>query len=118
MFHLLLFMSVFALPVFWIWPLSTVLPVYLVLFVISVWIYIYVIKAMRRPVETGLEKSLNSTGEVLDARPDGITIWIQSEKWLARTRDSLNKGDRAQVIGKDGLVLKVQRLDSQKGLKR
>lgn len=115
--HLLLFMPVFALPVFWIWPLSTALPVYLVIFVISVWIYIYVIKAMRRPVETGMEKLLQSIGEVLDVRTDGLTIRVQSEEWQARTRDSLNKGDRVQVIGKDGLVLKVQRLDSQTGLK-
>jgi membrane protein implicated in regulation of membrane protease activity len=107
--HLILMMPVLALPVFWFMPFSVAGPVYAVVLIISAWLYYWIMRAMRRPVETGLEKILHSTGEVIDVQGESVRVRLQGESWEAESPDSLHPGDRVQVVSIHGLVLEVRR---------
>ena len=56
--HLILFTPVFALPVFWFFPLNTALPIYISILAISGFLYFKVFQAMRLEVRTGQEAML------------------------------------------------------------
>jgi membrane protein implicated in regulation of membrane protease activity len=109
--HLILLMPVFALAVFWIWPLAVAAPIYAVVSALSLWMYALVWQAMRRPVLIGAEELVHSTGEVMEVQGKTLRVRVHSEMWNAESRDSLRRGDRVQVIGITGLTLRVRRGD-------
>jgi len=51
--HVILLLLFFGLPVFWLRPLSMALPVYLLILLLSAWVYYYTIAAMCRDVTEG-----------------------------------------------------------------
>ena len=108
--HLILMMPLLALPVFWLWPLDVAGPAYAGVVGISVWIYYLTIKAMHRPVETGQEALLHSTGEVIAADGQSARVRMRSEIWEAMCSEPLHTGDRVEILAINGLVLRVQRL--------
>ncbi|MEJ2346017.1 MAG: NfeD family protein [Gammaproteobacteria bacterium] len=85
--HLILLLPVLALPVFWWLPLTLAGPVYAAVCGLSAWIYYYVIRAMRRPVETGSEELLHSTGEVISVDGRRLRVRIHGEVWAAESDD-------------------------------
>ena len=107
--HLILFLPVFGLAVFLIWPLSMAAPIYTVIFLLSLAIYVLVIRAMRQPVITGTEALLHSMGIVIGAEGDHWRVAVGNESWEAESAESLKTGERVQITGIDGLRLKVQR---------
>jgi len=109
--HLILLMPVFALAVFWIWPLSVAGPVYAVITALSLWMYAYIWRAMQRPVLGGAEELLHSDGEVLEANGSALRVRVHSEMWNAESKDTLHRGDHVRVVGITGLILHVKRLD-------
>ena len=113
--HLILLMPVFALVVFWIWPLSVAGLVYAVITALSLWMYAYIWLAMRRPVLGGAEELLHSAGEVLEVNGDTLRVRVHSEMWNAESKDTLHRGDHVKVVGMTGLILHVQRLDNSAG---
>lgn len=60
--HILLSMPVLALAVFWVRPLATALPIYLVILVLSTWLYVPTLRAMHAPVQLGREGMLHELG--------------------------------------------------------
>jgi len=118
--HVVLALPFIGLAVFWLWPLSVALPVYLVVLFLSGWVYYYTIAAMRRQVTIGPETLVHSVGEVLPDGANGLRVRVQSETWGARSRDVLHPGDRIEVIGLDGLTLRVRRYaeDETRGVER
>lgn len=106
--HLLLLMPIFGLAVFWFWLISIAASVYRVILGLSGWLYYCVIKAMRRPVETGAEAILQSTVEVVGRESSLVRVRVRSEMWNAESRDDLHTGDRVEVTGIHGLTLVVR----------
>lgn len=109
--HLLLLLPLAALPVFWWLPVSLSVPIYGAVVAVSGGAYWLALRAMHRPVETGAEALLNSTGEVIDPRPARLRIRVHGEIWNAKSRDNLRKGQRVKVLKVDGLTLTVCRID-------
>ena len=107
--HLILLLPFFGLPVFWLWPLSVALPVYLVILLLSVWVYYYTIAAMRRKVIVGPETLLYSCGEVVSTPAGGLGVRVQSELWSVSSADDLKAGDSIEVVGVNGLTLSVEK---------
>jgi membrane-bound serine protease (ClpP class) len=65
------------------------------------------LKARRRPVVTGREQMIGSTGELLeDCAPEGWAR-IQGETWRVRSKAALKSGQRVRVTAMDGLLLEV-----------
>ena len=77
-----------------------------VLFVLVV--FRLAIKARKRPVVTGSEQLLGSTGQILDVTADDAWMRVHSESWRVRSDSPLHPGQRVRVTGRDGLVLQVE----------
>ena len=107
--HLILMLPVLGLPVFWLLPLSESLPIYGVILALSILVYVYVMRAMRHPVETGAEEILHSTGKVIEVGAKDIGVRVHSEMWRAVSAEKLKLGDLVEVIGMDGLTLRVRK---------
>lgn len=102
-------MPVLAIPLFWFMPFSAAGPLYVVIFSVSAWVYYLAIRAMWRPVETGTEALLRSGGEVVGKQGDLFRVRTQSEIWFAESADTLETGERVEIIAVKGLRLKVRR---------
>ncbi len=110
--HIVLLMPVFGLSVFWLWPLSVALPVYLGIAVLSGFIYFALLRAMHQPVKTGKEGLI---GEIFETtgklNPEGEVL-VHGEIWKAVSSEKLKKGQMAEIVGIEGMILKVRRLSS------
>ena len=88
------------------------LPLILSLSVISAGFFLFVvgaaIKARNRPVVSGQEEMLHSTGKAIESFSGTGRIRVHGEIWQAQSAVPLRRGDRVRVVGVDGLVLKVQ----------
>ncbi|PSJ18977.1 NfeD family protein [Nitrosomonas supralitoralis] len=70
------------------------------------------IKARQRPVVSGVEQLLHSTGEVLDNFDRQGWIRVHGELWEAQTNAPLKRGQKVRVTSLNGLVLNVEPLDA------
>ena len=105
--HLILLMPVIGLIVFWIWPLSTALPVYLVILSLTGLVYFALTRAMHRPVVTGKEGLIGKSVDVIDMSGHSGHVRFQGEIWQAFSEDSLQKGNKATIVGVKGLTLRI-----------
>jgi membrane-bound serine protease (ClpP class) len=62
----------------------------------------------RRPVVTGHEALIGAEGETVSWQDGEGRVRVQGEIWLARSDAALTTGSRVKIIGRDGLVLRVQ----------
>lgn len=82
--HLTLMLPVLSLPIFWLAPGSLAAPIYGVILVASVLIYVYVIRAMRRAVQTGAEGLEHEAGRVIEVDGRRARVRVHSELWRSR----------------------------------
>lgn len=108
--HLILLLPVLGLPIFWMAPLSVAGPVYAIVFLLSVWLYWLIMRSMRQPVGTGVERLRQEVGEVVDTGERAVTVRVQNELWRAKCRQVLERGDRVKVVDVQGLTLHVEKL--------
>jgi len=107
--HLVLMMPIFGLAVFWFWPLAVAGPIYVVIVFFSVLLYLAIMRAMKRTVQTGCEGMVHEKAEVLKhLNPEGLVL-VHGEIWKAVSTDFLGKGELAEVLGVDGLTVRVRR---------
>jgi membrane protein implicated in regulation of membrane protease activity len=110
--HLILLLPLIALPIFWLVPATPAFLIYGSVLVFSIWTYWYVMQSMRRPVVTGKEELLHATGRVLEVHGKSAHVRVHSEIWSAFSDDRLKPNDAIEVLGVDGLKLRVRRLDA------
>ncbi len=68
------------------------------------------VRAWRQPVVSGGEGLEGDTGEVVEeVTPGGGVVWVQGERWSARSDESIGAGQRVRIVGRDGLRLRVER---------
>ena len=108
--HLILLLPFFAVPLFWIFPFTTALPLYLFVLGISLFLYFKIFQAMRQEAKTGQEAMLGKKGLVVeDIDPEG-KIQYANEIWDATARGShLLQGEQVKIRGIRGLVLQVEK---------
>ena len=109
--HLILFLPFFALTLFWIFPFTTALPLYILVLGISLFLYFKIFKAMRQQVKTGREAMIGKKALVVeDIDPEG-KIQYAGEIWDASARKSrILKGEQVKINGFRGLVLQVEKI--------
>ena len=66
------------------------------------------VRARRRPVRTGAEEIIGSSGKVVDWARDQGHILLYGERWAARSSHELAKGQMVRVVGRTGLTLEVE----------
>jgi len=109
--HLLLVgLPLAGLSVFWFLPLPVALPVFLLIGVATAAFYWYLYRGNGRPVLTGAEEMQRAIGKVLGANGRLADVWVRSELWSAQYEGELREGDLVQVVGMEGLRLKVRKL--------
>lgn len=69
----------------------------------------------RRPARTGPEGMIGETGRALsDLAPDG-KVMAHGEYWDARSREPVAAGTPVKIVAKEGFILLVEALPSEKG---
>lgn len=98
--HLIFFLPIFGLPVFWIFPFSIALPVYIFIVGISMLLYYKIFQAMRAKVRNGQAAMLGKTGVVLqNIDPEG-KIKYATEIWNAVAEGKkFLKGEKVVISG-------------------
>jgi membrane-bound ClpP family serine protease len=114
---LILFLPVFGLPLFWLLPFATALPLYLFILGISILLYFKIFQAMRQEVKTGQEAMLGKKGLVVEnIDPEG-KIQFTSEIWDAVTKGKrFLKGEQVRISGFQGLRLLVEEIPIEKDM--
>ena len=65
-------------------------------------------RARQRPVRTGAEQMIGSTGEVVSWAGEEGHVHVHGEIWAARSSQSLAKGQKVRVVSRTGLALSVE----------
>jgi len=114
--HLLLFMPVIALPIFWLAPLNVAIPIYAVIVLISGVLYWLIVKSMRKTPLVGAESLPGTEAEVVSKLSPGHTaqylVRSQGELWSARSADVLEPGETVRIAALRGISLVVERRDN------
>jgi membrane-bound serine protease (ClpP class) len=66
------------------------------------------LRSRRRPVVTGSEALIGAEGETVSWQDGEGRVRIKGEIWLARSDAPLAAGSRVKIVGRDGLVLRVE----------
>ncbi|MDP2644541.1 MAG: NfeD family protein [Desulfobacterales bacterium] len=108
--HLILFLPVFALPVFWFFPFQTAMSIYLIILGVYLILYFKIFKAMRLKPRLGMEGMLGKTGVVIkDINPEG-KIRYGSEIWDAISeKGKLSEGTKVIICGFLGMKLLLKK---------
>ena len=107
--HLILLSPVFGLVIFWFWPLWIALPIYAVICLLSVLLYLATVRMMRMPQITGKFALVQHRGSVIDVNDRGPLVRIGGEIWQANCAEPVSVGDQVKVIAQDGMTLRVER---------
>ncbi len=65
------------------------------------------IKALRRKAVTGTEEMIGARGKVEAWGDDGGTVFVHGERWRAASDRALSPKQAVEVVGLDGLTLRV-----------
>jgi membrane protein implicated in regulation of membrane protease activity len=109
--HALLMMPLLGLGLFALLPWPVALPSYLALVAVSLALYAKVIHGMRQPVQTGREAMLGTVATVTRDIASQGQVRYGNELWSAVSEQRLTVGQRARIVGFDGLRLVVRQLD-------
>jgi membrane-bound serine protease (ClpP class) len=66
------------------------------------------LQSRKRPVVTGSEALIGAEGEAVSWQGGEGRVRVKGEIWLARSEASLAAGNRVKIVGRDGLVLRVE----------
>jgi membrane-bound ClpP family serine protease len=106
--HIILSFPLLALPLFYFLPFRAALPIYLLILLVTGFIYFKLIGAMKSKVRTGKEGMIGEEALVIeDINPEGkVMVW--SEIWSATANGQrFTKGQKVKVCGFDGLKVIV-----------
>ena len=107
--HLLLLAPVFGLLIFWLSPIWVAVPVYGVILLLSILLYVTTVRMMRLPQITGVYSLLQRPGVVIDVGDRGPRVRIGGEIWQAISTDRLQVGEQVKVVKQHGMTLEVER---------
>jgi len=68
----------------------------------------FAVRARHRPVRTGAEQMIGSSGEVVSWTENVSRVHVDGEMWQARSSQGLSKGQKVRVVGRTGLTLTVE----------
>lgn len=109
--HLILVgLPLLALASFWLLPWTLAVPTSIALVAATLLFYGYLVKLAHRPVTTGIEAIVHALGRVRSVHGDIASVWVNSELWSARMVEGLHEGDKVEVVGVDGLQLRVRKV--------
>ena len=110
-------MPVLALPIFWLMPPSSAIPIYTIIGLTTALLYWLIAKAMGRQPETGSESLIGVMAEVVSQfGPAGHAQYLvrsHGELWTASSPDAITTGETVSIAAVDGIRLVVRRNGNQ-----
>ncbi len=115
--HLILFLPLLGLPIFWLMPLSFALPSYSVIVLMSVLLYWFIAKSMKQPLQDGFQSLIGTKAEVVsEMGPDHSAKYLvrsRGELWSAYTSERLQAGDQVSIVAVKGIGLVIRPVESK-----
>ena len=108
MHHLLLFLPILALLLFFILPWQAALLLYGIILFGSLYGYWKALQALRQPRIMGRGAMVGQSAVVVRVVKDNIDVAYQGEVWKARSSQPLQPGQEVIIEGVEGLVLSVR----------
>lgn len=107
--HLFLLSPVLGLMIFWLVPIWIAVPIYSVILVLSILLYVTTARVMCLPQITGVYSLMQRPGVVIDVADRGAHVRIGGEIWQAVSADRLQVGEQVIVKEQHGMTLEVER---------
>ena len=100
-------------------PLSSAIPSYIVIVLISALFYWLIVRAMRLPLQDGFQSLIGTEAEVVStSAPDHSAQYLirsQGELWSAYSTDALDIGEPVNIVAVKGIGVVVERADNSHG---
>jgi len=115
-------MPVIGLPIFWLVPTNLAVPSYLVIVLISAFLYWLIVGAMRKPIQDGFQSLIGTEAEVVSKlAPDAPARYLvraqgEGELWSAYSTDALDIGERVNIVAVKGIGVVVELAESKSRL--
>ena len=114
--HLILLMPLFGLPLFWLLPLGYALPINVVIWLTSAFLYWLITRAMKRPLQDGFQSLIGTEAEVVSRLASDHSaqylVRAQGELWSAYSTDKLQLGEQVNIVAVKGIGVVVERVDN------
>jgi membrane protein implicated in regulation of membrane protease activity len=111
MHHLLLFLPVLALWLFFLFPWGIALPFYALILIVSLIAYWKALQAQRQPPVMGRRVMIGDRAVVVRKEKEELEVEYKGEIWKASSRQDLQPGQEVTIEKVDGLILEVAPLD-------
>jgi len=109
--HVLLALPLLALPVFWVFPIAVAAPIYSAVIALAGTVYWYAMRAMRQPLQNGVEGMIGEFGLVVECHGREALIRARNELWQATSDVPLCKADRVRVYAVEHMTLQVRKAE-------
>ena len=116
--HLILLMPLFGIPLFWFLPLGYALPINVVIWLTSAFLYRTITRAMRKPLQDGFRSLIGTEAEVISKlEPNNSTKYLvraqgEGELWSAYSTDVLDIGEQVNIVAVKGIGVVVERAEN------
>jgi membrane protein implicated in regulation of membrane protease activity len=107
MHHLLLFLPVLALGLFFWFPWQFALPFYIFILIFSIIAYRKALEAQRQPPVMGRREMIGERAVVIGAEKGKVEVEYKGEIWSAVSTQPLESGQEVIIEKVEGLMLKV-----------
>jgi membrane protein implicated in regulation of membrane protease activity len=107
MHHLLLFLPLLALGMFFVFPWQAALPLYGLILIISMIGYWKGLQAQRQPPIMGRKGMAGESAKVVKTEGDELEVEYRGEIWKAVSAQSLHTGQQVVIEKVEGLTLRV-----------
>ncbi len=119
--HAVFLLPFAGLPLFWLLPLGYALPINVVIWLATPFLYRVIRRAMRKPIQDGFQSLIGTEAEVVSkSAPDHSAQYLiraQGEIWSAYSTDVLEIGEPVNIVAVKGIgvVVKQAKNGSQPG---
>ena len=107
--HLILLMPVVGLPLFWLLPLGYALPINIALWLLSVFLFRLIRKAMMKPLQDGFRSLIGTEAEVVSklvpTHSARYLVRAPGELWSVSPADVLVFGEQVKQVAVRGMVV-------------
>jgi membrane protein implicated in regulation of membrane protease activity len=116
MHHLILFLPIIGIAVFWLLPIGIAIPTYLGIVLISGLMYWAILRAIKRTPTTGASGLVGGKARVVSrlgpAEEAQYLVEADGELWSANSPDTLESGEIVSIVRVDGIRLFVKHIGS------
>ena len=117
MHHLILFLPLIGIVVFWLMPLNIAAPSYAGIVLVSGLMYWAILRAMKKIPTTGVSGLVGAkarvVSEIHSSDEAKYLVEIDGELWSADSPDVLKPGEEVRITGVEGIKLIVSHFNSQ-----